>query len=97
MSIFGWSYPPGAEFANNAPWNQDNPPDVEVDDCTAGEGMECPLCESQAVWVANIHEPNLRNKLTSPEPAFLGWICDFCGWKQVAISEDYKPGYKAEE
>ena len=32
MSIFGWSYPAGAENDHNAPWNQDWDEDMPNDD-----------------------------------------------------------------
>jgi hypothetical protein len=48
MSIFGWSYPPGAANDPNAPWNQgDGPCDVcgePVDACIC---PECPVCGAQ--------------------------------------------------
>jgi hypothetical protein len=48
MSIFGWSYPPGAENDPNAPYNQtdDGPCDVcgqSLDTCIC---PECPICQS---------------------------------------------------
>ena len=45
MSIFGWSYPPGAANDPNAPYNQEDLPcDIcgqDVDDCIC---PECPSC-----------------------------------------------------
>lgn len=46
MSIFGWSYPPGAANHPNAPWNQVEPPCAVCgrfsDTCVC---PECPVCE----------------------------------------------------
>jgi len=48
MSVFGWSYPPGAANDPNAPYNQTDMPcgvcGRDVDHCIC---PECPVCESQ--------------------------------------------------
>lgn len=44
MSIFGWSYPPGAANDPNAPYNQEGPCEVccrFVDDCICPECKTC--------------------------------------------------------
>lgn len=85
MGKFGWSYPPGAEFDPNAPWNQAELPEVEVEDCNRGEDLECPVCEEIAKWCDKfVGSPGPNYRVRSD---FTGWYCDNCGWQQEAYND----------
>lgn len=63
MSIFGWSYPPGAANDPFAPYNQtdDGPCAVcgqPVDDCVC---PECPVCTSQGNPACYQHHGMVRS------------------------------------
>lgn len=75
MSTFGWDYPAGAQYDPNAPWNQRDLPDVNLESPTAGESEECPVCEAVAYWYDNTR--------------FQGWACNTCGWAQKATAENF--------
>jgi hypothetical protein len=75
MSNFGRDYPAGTQNDPNAPWNQQDPPDVDLEDPTAGQDEECPVCWDVAYWESN--------------DRFTGWSCGHCGWAQEAAAEDF--------
>lgn len=87
---FGWSYPAGAEFDPRAPWNE-SPEPPEVEDCKAGESLTCPCCSDIVPWyeIETFSKARWQPYTITAKLAPNGWYCDNCGWKQIAIPEDY--------
>ena len=68
MSLFGWSYPAGAENDPNAPWNQPDPQcEVCGEWCGDCQCPECPKCGEAGNLKCEVNE-NIENK-----------ACEECG------------------
>ena len=93
MSLFGWSYPPGAANDPNAPYNQVDLPCAvcgdDVGDCTC---PECPKCGS-------FGDPDCYTKhglVLTPEQKFsLAW--NEAHWEEQARQESAAQYHPPEE
>ena len=105
MSIFGWSYPPGAENDPNAPYNQTDAP-CEVcglfpDDCICPECPNCgeignPNCYTPKDPTSAVVFQTTLGTIVAPQPIYGG-----CGLTrslgQVVMRSTCETQWEAEE
>lgn len=58
--------------------------------------VRCPDCKELAGWVEDIEQPSGWNDLCGPEPVFLGWQCEECGWEDEAEEDELLNTYSPE-
>ena len=49
---------------------------------------KCPDCGEKALWNEEFEYPSMHNDLCAPDPIFLGWVCEECGWEDEATEEE---------